>query len=102
MKDTGHVMEKLTLIFFDFLCFFLSHSHKLIYALHKIYTRPVSIHFPMKTKKCTSILKTEYNTDQPVQRISIKIATNVAQKERIKCRDFGVQRSKVKVTVQCR
>ena len=40
-------------------------------------------------------------TLKPVQRISIKIATNVAQQERIKCRDFRVQRSKVKVTVQC-
>ena len=27
------------------------------FALHKIYTWPVSFHFPMQTKKCTSILK---------------------------------------------
>ena len=60
--------------------------------------------FISKCKQKKSVLQSliEYYTDQPVQRILIKLATNVAQQERIKCRDFGVQRSKVNVTVQCR
>ena len=61
--------------FFSTFYVFLSHSHKLIYAL-QIYTWPVSIHFPMKTKKCTSILKMNTIQINLFSGISIKVATN--------------------------